>query len=402
MQSSRPTRDSELTALLIAPNRELADMFLATIPQVRGFQVLGDLRTYPVQQTLEIRLRQLRPEVILIDLTTNIDQAGELIKFLASVRPTVFCIGLHSANDSEAILQCVRQGASEFLFSPFDVTVQRDAVARLRRLRQPEPATEPDHGKVIIFSSAKPGSGASTLATQTAFALKRATGRRVLLADFDLTGGTIGFFLKLSQRHSLVQLLESGSLDVSRWSEYTVSCGGVDVLTAPEAPFVRPMDAGKLQEVVQFSRFLYDWIVIDLPTIFNRLSLLAMSEADRGFLVSTSELPSLHLMKKAIGLLNQIGFNRERVQVVLNRVNKRDGIAGSELGKLFDCPVHASFPNDYFSLHRVITLGRPLANDCELGRAIEGLAAKITGPTGLEKKRVGQALGAKPAMSETY
>ena len=34
----------EITALLIAPNRELAQQFLATLPQTRAFQILADLR----------------------------------------------------------------------------------------------------------------------------------------------------------------------------------------------------------------------------------------------------------------------------------------------------------------------------------------------------------------------
>jgi hypothetical protein len=56
--------------------------------------------------------------------------------------------------------------------------------------------------------------------------------------------------------------------------------------------------------------------------------------------------------------------------------------------------VQASFPNDYFSLHRVITLGRPLANDCELGKSIESLAAKIAGAAFADKKRPAQASNA--------
>ena len=45
--------------------------------------------------------------------------------------------------------------------------------------------------------------------------------------------------------------------------------------------------------------------------------------------------------------------------------------------KLFNCPVHASLPNDYFSLHRVVTLGQPLGTDGDLGRAIENVATQI-------------------------
>ena len=54
----------------------------------------------------------------------------------------------------------------------------------------------------------KPGSGASTLAMQTAYALRRASGKRVLLADFDLMAGSLGFYLKLDHAYSLVDLIQ--------------------------------------------------------------------------------------------------------------------------------------------------------------------------------------------------
>lgn len=399
MNPRRPVRETELTALLVSPDRDLADAFLATVPQVHGFQILADMRAYPTQQTLEIRLHQLQPEVVLLDLASNTEAALQLVAYLAAFRPPVHVVALHSANDSESILSAVRAGACEFLYAPFDPAIQRESVARLRRLRQPETAGDSNSGRVVAFSSSKPGSGASTLATQMAFALKRATGKRVLLADFDLAGGSVGFFLKLNQQHSLLDVLSNKEMDTARWTDYTVSCGGVDILTSPDKPHLAHVDPNRLQESIQFMRFLYDWIIIDLPTVFHRLSLHALSESERGFLVSTSELPSLHLTRKAISLLNQLGFAKDRVQVVVNRISKKDGLGGGDLGKLFDCPVQASFPNDYFSLHRVITLGRPLANDCELGRAVESLAGRLAGAMSAEKKRMG-LLQTKPAMQE--
>ena len=41
--------------------------------------------------------------------------------------------------------------------------------------------------------------------------------------------------------------------------------------------------------------------------IFQRLSLLTLSEADRAFIVSTSDLASLHLARKAVKLVTQLG-----------------------------------------------------------------------------------------------
>jgi hypothetical protein len=62
--------------------------------------------------------------------------------------------------------------------------------------------------------------------------------------------------------------------------------------------------------------------------------------------------------------------------------------------------VHASLPNDYFSLHRVVTLGQPLGNDGDLGRAIESVAAKLSGGMGLAGKPPTAARAMKPALSQ--
>jgi pilus assembly protein CpaE len=375
MRSNLP----ELTALLVAPDRELADAFTSTLARTHAFQILSDLRSYPSSQTLDIRLRQLRPDVLLIDLGSNLETAAELIRFAAALPHPPQVVGLHKQNDSRAILLSLRMGASEFLHAPFDVEVQREAISRLRRLRQPEPETLPDPGTVVVFSSAKPGAGASTIAIQTAFALQRAGGKRVLLADFDLMGGTIGFYLKLNHDRSAIDALESANqLSPSLWSTLVADSEGIDVLPAPDAPFAGGVDSTRLHAVIEYARMNYEWVLIDVPVVFQRLSLMAISESDRAFLISTSELPSLHLARKAVNLLDQLGFPKDRFQVIMNRVDKRDELGAPEIEKLFNCTVHSRIPNDYFSLHRSVTLGQSVDGHSELGKAIQAVAGKLS------------------------
>jgi pilus assembly protein CpaE len=375
MRSNLP----ELTALLVAPDRELADAFTSTLARTHAFQILSDLKTYPTAQTLDIRLRQLRPDVLLIDLGSNLEAAAELIRFAAALPHPPQIAGLHKQNDSRAILLSLRMGASEFLHAPFDVEAQREVISRLRRLRQPEPDTAPDPGTVVVFSSAKPGAGASTIAIQTAFALQQAGGKRVLLADFDLMGGTIGFYLKLNHDRSAIHALESADqLTPSLWSTLVADSEGIDVLPAPDAPFAGGIDSSRLHAVIEYARINYEWVLIDVPVVFQRLSLMAISESDRAFLVSTSELPSLHLARKAVNLLDQLGFPKDRFQVIMNRVDKRDELGAQEIEKLFNCTVHSRIPNDYFSLHRAVTLGQSVDSHSELGKAILAVASKLS------------------------
>jgi pilus assembly protein CpaE len=396
-------RGAELTAILIAQDRDLAAAFTASVEQTRSFQILSDLKNYPPRQTIEIRLRQVQPSVVVVDLASNCDTACELIQTICEIAPSAHVIGIHRHNDSDALLRSLRAGASDFLYMPFDFAAQLEAAERLRRLQEPEQLGEREVGKVIAFASTKPGSGASTLSAQTAFYLKKLTGRRVLLVDLDVMGGTIGFYLKLNHAYSVLDAFEhSNRLNTAVWSSLAAHCAGIDILPAPELPSSPELPSDRLHNVLQYARLLYDWVIVDLPAIFYRPSLLMLTEADHMFLVSTGELPSLHLARKAISMLGQLGLTKDRYKLVINRVNKRDGIGLGDLEKIFNSPVDAMFPNDYFSLHRVVTLGQPLGSDCELGKAIEGLAKKISGNGEAEKKKTAQMLeAARPALSQT-
>jgi pilus assembly protein CpaE len=384
-RSAQP--QSELTSLLISPNRELAQQFSATLPAARSFHILAEMKTYPPAPTLDIRLRQLRPDLVFLDLTTDLDAATGLIEFIAGIRPPVFVVGLHTQNDSEAILRSLRAGATEFLYAPFDIEMQRQAVGRIARLRKPAKHSESERGRLLVFSSAKPGSGASTLACQTAFALSKISGKRVLLADFDLCNGSVAFFFKISPWSSLLdalkQIEENSQPD---WSSLVSSTEGVDVLAAPDTCSITNIDQDRLHDALESVREIYDWIVVDLPSVFEKLSLLTISDSDEAFLVSTAELPSLHLTRKAVAYLGLLGFGLERYRVLVNRLGKQEGIKSEDMAKIFGAPVHATFPNDYLSIHKGLTVGAPLAGKCPLGKAVETFAGQLTVRAQAEKK----------------
>ena len=79
--------------------------------------------------------------------------------------------------------------------------------------------------------------------------------------------------------------------------------------------------------------------------------------------------------------------------------NRRNDIGIDDMEKLFGCKVHARLPNDYFSLHRVVTLGQPLGAEGDLGRAIESVATRLHGSVMPPKKAGLSAADLKPAYS---
>jgi pilus assembly protein CpaE len=396
------THDSTLSALMISPNREISDAFLRAATTVKCFQVLSDLKSYLPEQVLEMRLRQWKPDLVLLDLTTDINEACEIIRYLVNRNPPVQIVGLHTTQDADAIVRSLRAGATEFLWSPFEPSAQEAACERLIKLRAPVDSEEREEGTVIGFASTKPGSGASTLAAQTSFALQRLSHKKVLLLDMDLLGGTISFYLKIQHSHSLADLLQQDEpLTRSRIASVVAHMDGVDILPSPDEPLSITIDPARLRVVIESFRKLYDFVILDLPAIFHRTSLLGLAETDTAYLVTTAELPSLHLTRKAIEMLTALGFERTRYGIIVNRLNRNEGIGTGDFEKMFGSSVRAAMPNDYFSLHRVVTRGEPLPGEGELGRAIQTLAGKLGGFSTQNKPKPKSFVGVTPALSRT-
>ena len=376
MKANAIIQRARLTALLIAPDKQLARQFLDRVLDAQVFQIAAEIKTYPNRKTLEIRLEQVRPDVLLIDLASNLEAACDVIREAAACAPGCRIVGLHRTNDSEAILKSLRVGATEFLHAPFGQDSQREAADRIERLLRP--ATEAKAaGRVIAFTSAKEGSGATTMTIETAFALKKLTRQRILAADLDFAGGTLGFLMEGTGGESSATAIEKANAGGVEWAGLARECGGVAVLPAPQNPLDGPADMDSLGAFVESARGAFDWILLDLPPALEPFSLLVLSEADQAFLVATPELPSLHLARKVVTALHQLGFPDGRFRLVLNRVDRRGQANLADVGKLFPCPVQARIPNDSLALQSALMQRSASGGETELGKATAALAASL-------------------------
>jgi len=387
-----------LTALAILPNRGLAQPFFQAMSESHAFQIDAEWATYPPASKLELQLRQARPQVLLIDVSANLGEAVGLIEATADMAPSTPVIAIHSSNDAHALLECLRAGAKEFLYAPFTPEMQRQAAARIASLWRGEQQVAARRGHLVVFSSAKPGAGASTLAAQTAFALHEVTGQRILLVDFALSSGTMRLLFKLPETPSLadaLRLLDSDTLHptAETWASLVQRKGGVDLLPAPAELSIGSPDPSKLRKILECARPVYDWTIVDLPTVFDRLSLLILPESEHAFLVTTPELPSLHLTRKAVSLLAQIGLGLQNFNVIVNRATKADDVTLEAMAKIFKAPIYASFPNDYLSLHKALSAGQPIG-PCALERALWDFARSICSKSqGTESQAVAVSCG---------
>jgi pilus assembly protein CpaE len=392
---------AELAAVLICPNRVLAQQFSATIPETRAFNIIADIKRYPTPQQLDTRLRQLRPDVVLLDLSEDTDQAITLIPVVSAFKPTMHVIGLDEKNNADVIIRSLRAGATEFLCAPFDLESQTTVITRVLRLRESEEKVAPERGKVLAFVGAKAGMGTTTIATNTAFALSQEGRRRVLLTDFDLMGGTISFALRLNHSYSVLDALRhSEKLDNTLWTALTVNRSEVDVMLAPERPELVNFEGHRVHEVIEYMRSYYQIVVIDLPSVYERISQATLGESDRIYIVCNPELPSLHMTRKCISTLEQMGFSRDQFSLLVNRMSRKQELGAQDMEKVFNFPISNLFPEDYGAAHRALTAGKPIPPSCELGRSLHDFANSIFGGGKDLKKKGMAALNLRALLSE--
>jgi hypothetical protein len=95
-----------------------------------------------------------------------------------------------------------------------------------------------------------------------------------------------------------------------------------------------------------------------------------------------------------------MGFTRDQFSLLVNRMSRKQELGAQDMEKVFNFPISKLFPEDYGAAHRALTVGKPIASSCELGRMLEQFGTSIFG-TGKDAKKKGMgALNLKALLSE--
>jgi pilus assembly protein CpaE len=362
-------------------------------------QVRACLSTLPVRVVLEQReigeaagliekLERVQPDVVLLGFQLVQDDLMTAIAQIKATAGAPAVILVNSTAAPELILRGMRSGADEYIYPPVcdDLT---EALARISSQRAKLKAGTGPRGKVFAMLGSKGGCGATTLACHLAVELHRQSSLEVLLADFDLDSGMVGFLMKSQSRYSLIDAMSaSHRLDLSLWKAL-VSNGhpGVEVLMAPAASGDRdPVDPRSFHYIVPFLRSAYDWSVLDVGRSLSRPVLAALQEADETFLVTTPDIPALHQTKQIIRNLLDTGFGQHHLHVILNRTPKRLEVTLEELDRMLGIPIYATIHDDFPALSEAYASGTLLPPNSYLGKEFARVAARMAGVQPKAKK----------------
>ncbi|HTM47849.1 MAG TPA: hypothetical protein VL285_04175 [Bryobacteraceae bacterium] len=267
-------------------------------------------------------------------------------------------------------------GITDLLMSPVTLKSFRESVER---------AIQKQQGGVqenlIAFLPSKAGSGATTIALNTAGylagAADKSRSKKVLLIDADLHSGVISILLDVKPRWSVLDALENaGELDYTSWSNYAVKVHDVDFLISDPTRKVQASWTG-YHHLLDFAARRYDHILVDLPEVINDATVEIVRRAKSVFVVCTPELPSMALAPQRCQELESRGVPAEKITVVINRWHKGE-ITAAQAREIMNHPV-ILFRNDYGAVSRAARAYDFVKPGSKLGDSFGEFARKLAG-----------------------
>ena len=239
-------------------------------------------------------------------------------------------------------------------------------------------------GKVVTVFSPKGGSGKTMLATNLAVAAAR-SGLRTLLVDLDLQFGDSALTLAVTPRATIADLAASaGTVDAEKLAAFVSSDprSGLAVLPAPRHPEEADIVGHNvLAAVLEAARNAYEAIVIDTGPLFDAAMLAALDQTDRLLLICNPEVTSLKNVRIGLETIDRLGFDRDRVSLVANRVGAPGALGRSEIEHALETTIAYELPDDHAvpaAVNRAVPV--VLADEkAKFSRALSELAVDVFG-----------------------
>jgi pilus assembly protein CpaE len=401
MNSDRTRRPSERGKPPAADSLTVATLCLDqdSSSQLRGFldsmplaQLVTELQHYLADEQDSVfvdRLRDLRPDICIIDFDRDREKAGRTAERIREVLTETAIFAASSKPQSDLIIRAMRSGCTEYVTKPIDRDQLLEALARVGGRRREK--REQIAGQVLAFLSAKGGTGATTMAIHLGAHLAQT--KKTLLVDLHPDLGDASIFLALPRhQYHFYDLAENTHrLDAEFLQGFVVRHRtGLEVLPAPDGVDA-PRHAGSeaLQRILEFLRVQYEYVLVDCSPALSEDTMAAIDLADYLYLVATPEIPSLRNVARHLEYFGRYDYPRDKIRVIINRHAKGATISDAQIEKAIHRNIFWKVPNQYAEVIKAINNGDPLsiAPRSDLMRSLnEWVEALIGKPVPQDKK----------------
>ena len=322
---------------------------------------------------------ELQPDIVLMDI--NMPGVDGITASERISQRVPFCqiIMMSVQGEADYLRRSMLAGAREFLIKPFSSDELVSSVRRVYQLgasrRQAMPTiqvptgdtgkaetTPSTDGKVVSIFSAKGGVGCSTIAVNLAITLQQNAVGKVIVVDTSLQFGDVGVLLNLYASRTIADLAANADeLDNELINDVLIPhSSGIKVLLAPPSPEVADTVSPPLiVDVLNRLRRMFDVVIVDTSSILDDVVLNVLDVSDKIIVVTTPEIPAIKDAKHFFEVTEALGYERDRVVLVLNKADKRINIRAEDIAANIKYQVQGQLPLDDRSVTTAVNQGVP-------------------------------------------
>ena len=321
--------------------------------------------------------------ILLADLSSYKQQKLELILKVTKECKSCKVLALSDNPSVDLIIEIMRAGAKEFVPIPIIKSEFFESVNKL--LSELNETKKTNNCKIISVFSNKGGIGKTSLATNLALELCKITKENIALIDLNFQMGDITTFLDLKPSFNISYMLEN--LDkinetflLSTLERYKKT--SLYVLADP--PYFKQADNIQPRQITKLFNTLketFSYIIVDAEASFEGKNIAALDNSDLVLLVSVANLPALRNTQRCLELFEKLGYDKEKVKIILNRYMENDEIKEADVEKVLSKKIYWKIPNNYFAIMTAINKGIPVSeiNDStNIARSYKDLAQYIS------------------------
>lgn len=335
--------------------------------------------SFPLSPTDPVlrQIQDLRAEVVLIDIDPQKPQrAIALIELLKATTNDIAVFAVGEMNHPPTIVSIMRAGAGEYLERTGDSISLQDALARYSASR-----TRVQNGagraRVFTFVNAKGGSGATTVAVNSAIALQQGHGPTVLVDFATLGHGAI--HLNVRPTFGLGDALQNlHRLDPALLKGFVTTCkGDLHLLAGMGQVSTTTLTATELARLFDLLVTQYRYVVVDCSSRCDEIGRVLCDLAHRVLVVAQTDVVALWSTSRVQSWLQE-SRTAEKIGLVINRYKKIPGFTDDDIRRSTNCAVAWKVPNQYHQVAAAIERGDPVVlQDSEISRSFRGLAAAL-------------------------
>lgn len=352
----------KISTVIISDEFSTKEVLKLFVSEFDNLETIDDFNNY--SDIFNILASSKGKSLLIVDLSTNKIKNLDFILQVTKECKNCKVLALSDNPSVELIIEVMRAGAKEFVPVPIIKNEFFEAIKKLvTEMNEP---VKKNKCKIISVFSNKGGIGKTSLATNLALELAKITKENIALIDLNFQMGDITTFLDLKPSFNISYMLEN--LDkinetflLSTLERYKST--SLYVLADPpyfkQADNIQPRQITRLFDTLKET---FSYIIIDAEASFDGKNIAALDNSDLIMLVTVANLPALRNTQRCLELFEKLGYDKEKIKIVVNRYMENDEIKEVDIEKVLSKDIYWKIPNNYFAIMSAINKGIPVSD----------------------------------------